>query len=198
MQRPSRPGGTTRWQRIALFDDTVLPEIHRDDAATATAMITVAAVMFISSLGGFFWYLAEDGHDKLAFFLESVIVGTALATGMFFVWIGIVAGIAGQIGGSDHAALRATVRTLSFASVPFAFSSLIFIPGLAYPITLIAIALLVISTTLATQIATGRPTGRALGVNLVGFFLWTAVMSTLMSPSNAFAPAVFLWERFAV
>ena len=198
MQLPSRPGGTTRWQRIALFDDAVLREVHRDDTATTTAIITVAVVMLISSLGGFFWYLAEDGHDKIEFFLESVVVGTALATGMFFVWIGIVAGIAGQVGSGDPTALRATVRTLSFASVPFGFSFLIFIPGLAYPVTLIAIALLVISTTFATQIATGRPSGRALGINLVGFFLWTAVMSTLMSPSNAFAPAVFIWERFAV
>ncbi len=198
MQFPSRPGGVTRWQRLALFDGSVLHEIHRDDSATVTALITAAVVMFVSSFGGFLWYVAEDGHDKIEFFLESVVVGSLLATGVFFVWAGLVAGIAGQIGGADYTALRATVRTLSFASVPFGFSFLIFIPGLAYPITLVTVALLVLSTTLATQTAIGRSTGRALGVNLVGFVFWAAVMSALMSRDNAFAPAVFIWDRLSV
>ena len=192
-----RPSGD-RWRRLALFDAQVLQEVYRDTTATVPAMLTVVAVMFLSALGGFLWIVLEDVPGKGEFFLESVVIGTLIATGMFFVWAGIVALGAGQVGRQDNAAIAATVRTLSFATVPFAFSFLIFVPGLHYPITLITSGLLLLSTTLATQTALGGGIARALGANLIGFFLWAAVLSALMSRDDSFAPALFLWERFGL
>ena len=198
MNRRPRPLPSNRWQRLAAFDSNVLHEIHRDTTATTAGILTVLAVMFASSLGGFIWIVLEDAPQKAEFFIESVVGGTFIATGMFFVWAGLVAATAGQLGRVDNAALAATARTLAFATVPFAVSFLIFIPGLEFTVSLIAIALLFLSTTLAVQTALNLPIGRAVGANAVGFFLWLIVLSTLMSRDNSFAPAVFLWERFGV
>lgn len=187
-----------RWKRLATFDSQVLQEVYRDTNATVPGILTVVAVMFASSFGGFIWALLEDVPGKGEFFVESVVLGTLIATGMFFVWAGFVALAAGQLGRPDNTALAATVRTLSFATVPFAFSSLIFIPGLEYTVTLISVGLLILSTTLATQAAVGGTIGRALGSNLVGFFLWVVVLSSVMSRDGNFAPGVFLWERFGL
>ena len=198
MNRRPRPLPSNRWQRLAAFDSKVLQEIHRDTTATIAGIMTVLAVMFASSLGGFIWIVVEDVPQKTEFFIESVVAGTFIATGMFFVWAGIVAASAGQLGRADNAALAATVRTLAFATVPFAVSFLIFIPGLEFTVSLIAIALLFLSTTLAVQTTLNLSVGRAVGANAVGFALWVVVLSSLMTRENAFAPAIFLWERFGV
>jgi len=195
MQHPIDRQTIDRWQQIAAFDTRTLEVIYRDTTATFAAMVTVPLVMLISGLGGVLWMLLEDSPRKGKFLLESVVLGSILGTGLFFVWAGLVAAAAGQLGRQDNAALSATVRTLSFATVPFAFSFFIFIPGLEFPITLTAAGLLLLSTTLATQIAVGSSIGRALSANALGFLLWVAVLSAL-SGNNSFAPPLFLWERF--
>ena len=194
MQRPlGNP--TDRWQRILSFDENVLSEIHRDSGATLLGLLTVFAAMAASGLGGFLWWVVEGNRGKLDFFLESTIMGTLIATGLFFVWAGLVGASAGQLGRQE--VLAATVRTISYASFPFAVSFFIFIPGLEYPITLLAVALLVISTTLATRVSLGLSFGRALGSNLIGFFLWALILTQLMEPGGYFAPAIFVWGAFA-
>jgi hypothetical protein len=160
-------------------------------------VLTVFATMLAAGVGGFIWWLADDGPDKTAFFLESVVAGTFIAGGMFLVWAGLVAVTAGQMARDQGAALAATVRTLSFASLPFALAFFVFIPGLEFVVTLLAVALLLLSMTLATQRALGGSVGRALGANVVGFFLWLLVLTTLMSDAGTFAPGVFLWDRLA-
>ncbi len=192
------PNPGARWKRLATFDGAVLQEIYRDTTAVVPAMLTVALVMFVSALGGLLWAVLEDVPDKLGFFLDSVVIGALVATGMFFVWAGLVAAMAGQVGRQDSAALTATVRTLSFATVPFTFSFFIFLPGLGYAVTLLSVGLLLLSTTLATQIALGTSLARALGSNLFGFVLWLIVLSALNDRDGQFAPPIFLWERFGL
>ena len=196
MQHPINRQLIDRWQQVAAFDTRMLELIYRDTSATAAAMVTVPVIMLISGLGGFLWIVLENGPNKGEFFLESVVVGSLLATGLFFVWAGLVAAAAGQLGRQDNSALIATVRTLSFSTVPFAVSFLIFIPGLEFPIALVAVGLLLLSTTLATQIAVGGSIGRALSANVLGFLLWVVVLSAVNSGDNGFAPPIFLWERF--
>ena len=194
------PQPIRRWQRLATFDSQVLSEVYRDESATLAAVLTVVVVMFVSSLGGFAWAALEKAPDLTDFLVESVLIGSLAAVGMFFVWAGLVAVVTGQAAGgavrgrADGQAFRATVRTLAFASVPFGWSVFIFVPGAEYEITLISLGLLLLSTTLATQTAIGGSLGRALGANLIGFFVWVAVLSALMSRENLYAPAVFLWE----
>ena len=85
LQRP-RGVAPSRWQRVFTFDESVYAEILRDASATVPAVLTVAAVMFVSGLGGFLWWLIEDFPGKGEFFLESVVIGSLIATGLFFVW----------------------------------------------------------------------------------------------------------------
>lgn len=194
MQRPP-DNAARRWQGVLAFDENVLREIHADRTATVWGLLTVAGVMAVSGIGGFIWWaVLEDGPSKGEFFVESTVIGTLIATGLFFVWAGIVAATAGQLGRTDSEPLAATVRTLSYASAPFALSFFIFIPGLEYVISLLAVALLLASTTLATRVALGVTFGRALLSNLGGFFIWLLVLSSLMdAPDDYFAPAIFIW-----
>ena len=191
---PAGPRSANVWRRIFAFDEAALQQVHRDTTATIRGVLTVLAVMAISSLGGFIWWaVLEDAPGKLDFFIESVVVGTLAATGLFFVWAGLVAAAGGQLGRRDNAALAATIRTLSFSSLPFAVSFLIFIPGLEFPISLAAVSLLLLSTTLATRTALGVNTARAVGANLIGFLLWLIILSALIERGDYFAPAVFIW-----
>lgn len=191
-----QPRPMTRWQRLATFDARVLSEVYRDEAATPAAFLTVLVVMTLSSLGGLAWAALEDAPDLGEFALDSVVVGSAAAAGMFFVWAGVVALLTGQGLGArpDARALRATVRTLAFSTVPFGWSLFIFIPGAAFEVALVSMGLLLMSTTLATQTVLGSTLARALGANVVGFFLWLTVLSELVTFRNPFAPAAFLFE----
>lgn len=202
MHRPRGTPPTDRWQRVLTFDERVLPEILRDTSATVPGILTVVVVMFVSGLGGFIWWLIDDHPSKGEFFFESAILGSLISTGLFFVWAGLVAAMAGQLGGakrpgqfniSKNEALAGTVRTMSFAVTPFAVSGLMFIPGLEFEISLLAFGLLLLSTTLAVRTALGVPMGRALGTNLVGFFIWLLVLSSLMDRGDYFAPGAFIW-----
>ena len=60
-----------------------------------------------------------------AFALESVLEGSLAASGLFFVWAGLVALLTWQGQRPEPEALAATVRTLAFAAVPFGWSFLI-------------------------------------------------------------------------
>ena len=86
------------------------------------------------------------------------------------------------------------MRTLAFSTVPFGWSVFIFVPGAAFEVTLVSMGLLLLSTTLATQTVLQSSFPHALGANVIGFFLWSAVLSELMSRQDLYAPAVFLWE----
>jgi len=186
----------SRWQRLATFDGQVLSEVYRDDGATLASVLTVAVVMTVSSLGGLLWAFLEDAPKLGEFALDSVLIGSAAATGMFFVWAGVVALITGQGLGArpDARALRGTVRTLAFSTVPFGWSVFIFVPGAGFEVAVVSMGLLLLSTTLATQTVLGSSLARALGGNVVGFFLWLTVLSELVTFADPFAPAAFVFE----
>ena len=193
--RPQR-NFVSRWQRLLSLDATVLREVYQDAAGTPLAIGTALAVFFLSGLGGWIWWWIEDRPGKIDLFLDSVLLGTLLATGMFLVWAGMVVVVSGRAGVGATGAPEAIVRTLCYATVPFAVSFLIFIPGLAFVITLIAAGLLLISTSLAVQAALNVPLQRAVGLNLFGFFLWAAVLSAVTDLDTQLAPGIFYWARF--
>ncbi len=99
MHQPRSTSLIERWQRILTFDEQVLPEILRDNSATLQGVLTVTVAMFVSGLGGFIWWLIEGYPSKSEFFFESVLLGSLIATGLFFVWAGMIAAMAGQLGG---------------------------------------------------------------------------------------------------
>lgn len=152
-----------RWQRLVTVDGQVLSEVYRDRGASP-AVATVVVVIVVSSLGGLLWAALEGraGHRCVCAGVGDR--GSLAASGLFFVWAGLVALLTWQGQRPEPEALAATVRTLAFAAVPFGWSFLIFVPGIEYPITLIALGLLLLSTTLATQTAAGGGWGEAGGV----------------------------------
>ena len=192
------PQQPNRWQRLASFDETALQEVYRDTTLTARGVLTVLVVMAISSLGGFVWLavLEDRVGDEVDFLIDSVLIGSLLATALFLVWGGLVGVFGGQLGRQDPQALAATVRTHAFASVPFGFSGLILIPGLEFTISVITLGLLLISTTQAARVSLGVSLGRALGANLFGFFIWLVVLTALTDRGDAYAPAIFFWSLF--
>ena len=193
MPRGPGPDPLLRWKRLLTFDVAALHDVYRDTTATVVGLATVPVVMFLAGLGGLIWWtVIEDNPGTGDFVIESLVVGTLIATGLFYVWAGLVAAAAGQLGRGDGRALTATIRTLSYASTPFAVSFLIFLPGMEFTISLIAVSLLVVSTTQATQVALQTGYGRALGLNLFGFFVWASVLAAVTSAGHFYAPPPFL------
>ncbi len=191
---PSRRG--QRLQRLLTLDPTIHRDIYRDRSLTLEALGAALAVFFLSGLGGWLWLEFIEDRPIDGFFIDSVLIGTLTATGLFFVWVGIVAASVGVLGRDSGTAMADVLRTLAYATLPFALSFLIWVPGLAFPVTLTVITLLLVSMAQATQVVASLSFGRALGVNLMAFFLWASLLSSLMD-SNHFAPGIFLWELFS-
>lgn len=180
--------------RRALLLDVGVFEEARDDRLFTPFAIAVAGVSgLIAGIGAFFWsaFILDETQD---FFLEAVILGTVF---LVLLWlVGMIAAyfVLSQVY-HESVALDGMIRVMCLASVPFAVSALVFIPGFGFGLALIAVALTFFYTNYGVRAAyPDIDPMRVMIACLVAMAVWSMILPLLTSPGDQFAPGPFVFE----
>ena len=185
----------TRLRRLAMLDTSVFDEVRTDAAATLPAILIVIAATLLSGLGGWLWWIFGGYTDAGTILTKSAIIGTIVAVVLWFVWVGIVYVMLGQVFRARVDA-QELVRVMGFAAAPLALGILMSIHRLDYGIGIAVLGILFGTTQIAIQTATDATAGRALAANAAGFAVWAIVLNLLVSADNPLAPGVFIFAPF--
>ena len=164
--------------------------------------VTASATSMWAGLRARLHFLATNPSDYVlvrGLFLRGVALVYGLAFLSLWVQVDGLIGAGGVLPAADYLqGLRGQLGSQALALVPTLFwiesSDAMLNAVCAVGVLLAAVAVWLLSTTLATRTALGFTTARALGANLVGFLLWLIVLSSLIDRGDFFAPAVFIWS----
>lgn len=186
-----------RLLRLARLDTTVFDEVRMDPAATASSFVVAAAAAFAAGLGGWLWWIQKFDFDGGRVFVQSVILGSLFAIGLWIVWLFVVYVLLTQVF-RERADLQQLIRTMGLAAAPLGLSLLLLIPGINYGLALTSIALFFGLTTIAIQSVTTAEPAKVLLANAAGFAVWAVVLALLVDAgSRAYlAPGIFVSYAF--
>lgn len=185
----------SRLLRLARLDTTVFDEVRMDPAATASSFFVAAAATFTAGFGGWLWWLRTQDADETRVFFQSFLLGSALSTMLWVVWLFITYVLLTQVF-RERADLQQLIRTMGVAAAPLGISLLIFIPGLDFGVGLTSVALLFGLTTIAIQSVTTAEPAKVLSANAAGFAVWAVVLALLVDGRTYAAPGIFITSAF--
>jgi hypothetical protein len=181
--------------RLVRLDTTVFEEVRMDPAATASSFVVAAAAVLAAGLGGWLWWVQEVEFDKGRVFLQSVILGSLFAIGLWIVWLFVVYVLLTQVF-RERADLQQLIRTMGMAAAPLGLSFLLLIPGINFGLGLTSIALFFGLTTIAIQSVTTAEPAKVLLANAAGFAVWAIVLTLLVDNRTYLAPGIFITSAF--
>ena len=186
-----------RLLRLARLDTTVFEEVRMDPAATVSSFVVAAAAVLAAGLGGWLWWVQEVDFDKGRVFLQSVILGSLFAIGLWIVWLFVVYVLLTQVF-RERADLQQLIRTMGMAAAPLGLSLLLLIPGINFGLGLTSIALFFGLTTIAIQSVTTAEPAKVLLANAAGFAVWAVVLTLLVDAGSRsyLAPGIFVSYAF--
>jgi len=184
---------TNRLLRLLRLDTTVFEEMRDDPEAMWPAVVIAAVSFLLAGLGGWLWWLTQGFGDKGKVFLESLVLGSLFATGLWLAWIGVAYLVLVYF---FHYATNFTrmVRACGLAAVPMAFSVLMFIPGINLAVGIAAIALFFLLMDIGLQVSVDALPGHVVFANFAGLLLFAVVLSVFTQRGDYFAPGVFLFR----
>ncbi len=181
----------SRVLRCVLLDPQAYEEIRSDTAQTIPGIVVVILSSYLAGLGGFIWtFTGAEFADHLRFFLHSFILGGALQTLFFLLWVLVTSLVLTQV---FHIPSRYTelLRVMAFAFAPIALQLIIFLPAFDQPIGIIALGAALYTSTFAVQNTTVATPGQAFVATLLGFSLFCLVMGLLGNGPTDLAPGIF-------
>jgi hypothetical protein len=181
-----------RLRRLAMLDTSVFDEVRTDAASTLPAILIVVVATLLSGLGGWLWWIFGGYSDAGTILSKSAVIGTIVSVVLWFVWLGIVYVMLGQVFRARVDA-QELVRVMGFAAAPLALGLLMCIHKLDYGIGIAVLGILFGTTQIAVQSATDAPAGKALAANAAGFAVWVIVLNLLVTRDNILAPGVFIF-----
>ena len=184
-----------RLLRLVRLDTTVFEEVRMDPAATASSFVVAAAAVLAAGLGGWLWWVQEVDFDKGRVFLQSVILGSLFAIGLWIVWLFVVYVLLTQVF-RERADLQQLIRTMGMAAAPLGLSLLLLIPGINFGLGLTSIALFFGLTTIAIQSVTTAEPAKVLLANAAGFAVWAIVLTLMVDNRTYLAPGIFITSAF--
>lgn len=182
-----------RLQRLIRLDTTVFEEVREDASATVPAICVVTSATLLAGLGGWFWWLLQPFGDEPRVLIQSVIMGTLFSVALWIVWMLVAWVMLTQLFRED-ADWQQMLRTMGMASIPFAISFGVFVPGIGLGVGLVALVLLFGLTNIAIQAVTPADPARVLVANVAGFAVWAIVLGLLVTSNTYLAPGVFLFD----
>jgi len=184
-----------RLVRLARLDTTVFDEVRMDPTATASSVVVAATATFAAGLGGWLWWLQKTEFDNGRVFVQSVVLGSVFAVGLWLVWLFVAYVLLTQVF-RERADLQQLIRTMGMAAAPLGLSLLLLIPGINYGIGLTSIALFFGLTNIAIQSVTTAEPAKVLTVNAAGFAVWAIVLTLLVDSRTYLAPGIFITSAF--
>ena len=185
----------SRISRLARLDTTVFDEVRMDPTATASLFVVPAAAAFAAGLGGWLWWIQEAEFDEGKVFVQSVIMGSLFAIGLWIVWLFVAYVLLTQVF-RERADLQQLIRTMGMAAAPLGLSLLLLIPGINFGIGLASIALFFGLSNIAIQSVTTAEPAKVLTANAAGFAVWAIVLTLLVDNRTYLAPGIFITTAF--
>jgi hypothetical protein len=185
-------------RRLANLDLRVFEEVRTNPTATIPGVLVAAVAIFLAGLGGWLWWVLQDYGRSQDILVNSALIGSLLAVVLWaLVWLGVVYFMLTQVF-RERAYVEQLLRVMGLAASPLALMFFMFIPGLALPIGLASLALTFGLTNLAIDSVTTADQARVLVSNLLGFLVWSLVLTLLAHASatsvQPHAPGIFLYH----
>jgi hypothetical protein len=187
-----------RVRRIFTLDSTVFEEVRMDRHATVQAVVVAVSSIFAFGLGGWLWFVINStdqgslpGSGEV--FVRSLLLGTILASALWFAWVAITYVMLTQLFRS-RADINELVRVMGFAVAPLAMGVLIVVPILDFSIGLVSLTLMFGTTFIAVQSSTDANAGRTLVSVATGFFVWALVLTLFVTKDSVLAPGFFIFD----
>ena len=185
----------SRISRLTRLDTTVFDEVRMDPTATASSFVVAAAGAFAAGLGGWLWWIQEAEFDGAKVFVQSVVLGSLFAIGLWIVWLFVAYVLLTQVF-RERADLQQLIRTMGMAAAPLGLSLLLLIPGINFGIGLASIALFFGLSNIAIQSVTTAEPAKVLTANAAGFAVWAIVLTLLVDNRTYLAPGIFITTAF--
>ncbi|MEZ4554036.1 MAG: hypothetical protein AB7L91_10290 [Dehalococcoidia bacterium] len=147
-------------------------------------------------MGGWLWWLLSglgDVRESDSVFVKSVLFGSIASLGLWGVWLLIVVALMQRFAGTI-VPIEPLLRAAGLAAAPLGLGILMAVPVISFGIGLFAIVGCVLFTQAAVERVTGVRGGEVIFANLVGFIVWSVLLSLLTTSNNQFAPGPFLAE----
>lgn len=163
---------TERMIRAAKLDAAVYEEVEADRDATGQAMGVVVLSAIAAGLGHF-------GKPGLA----GPVVMTMVALASWMIWAGVIWLVGTKLlpEPGTKSDMGELLRTLGFASAPGMIRIFEIVPGVRWLVVLVAILWMAAAMVIAVRQALDyRSTARAVGVVLIGAFIYGGILRLVM------------------
>ncbi len=181
--------------RVFRFERDVFKQIRTDSTATPIAIVLAVLAMFIFGAGGWLWVEIEFDADWELFW-KSALIGTVISFGL---WLGgalITTGILNYVY-QKPVRFDEVVRVTGAASTVLALGFLMFIPGIAFGVTILVVVLWMMVTVVALQSAFDLEPREAIVSVIGGFALWSLAFPLIVSSDNTLGPGIWVFEGVA-
>jgi hypothetical protein len=177
--------------RCFFQDEQAFVDVRQTADLTGSALLVVAGASLVAGFGGLLWTVVAAEHVAYGrFLLRSVLVGSSLQVALFLVWVSITCWILRRASAIE-VGYAELVRLMGYAFAPVALQAFLFIPALAQPIGIIALAGTFFVATSAIYRATDVSAAQALGACLAGFAVFCLVLGFLGGQARNWAPGIF-------
>lgn len=174
--------------RLAQFDTTVFDEVRDDQKELVPALIVLAISAFLAGLGAaLHWSVAAGSR---ADGLEANFVNNFLLGSIFFAAMYVVAGLVVYVVMAQMykvtADIQSLLRTMGYASIPFAASLLMLVPVLWPLFAVVPLALLFVMMIYAVQSATAADSGQVVVATTIGYSVMVLVLGLIALQHGSF------------
>ncbi len=171
-----------RLMRLARLDTSVFDEVRDDARETIPAIVIVAVGSLIAGFGVWLWllFVKPSGIDVdfVNILLFVWLLGTALTVGLWFAWVGVTFVVLQSVY-HEQVDFQSLLRTMGYASFPFAASLLMLIPALSMGFALVPLVAWFVLSIFAVQSASGADSDRVIKANFAGFLVFCLVLGLL-------------------
>src|SRR5688572_1003253 len=156
--------------RLTRLDFSVFEEIRAESTATAGAIGIVLTASLTAGVGSWLWAMQHDDLelDTAGVFLKTVLAGGLIQTGVWMIWVYISHWVLTRTMASQ-VEYPELARTMGLGFAPVFLSLLVAISPLAVPFGVLSLALTMLFSNVAVEVATGVSPREATIANLAGF-----------------------------
>lgn len=175
-----------RVMRLARLDTTVFDEVRDDAQELVPALIVLGISALLAGLGGaLYWTIVpSEFYTPENLWLNSFILGAVFFFVMYLVSALVIYVVLAQLF-KVSADLQSLLRTLGYASIPFALSLLMLLPVLWPVFALVPLALLFVMMIYAVQAATNADSNQVVMATAAGFVVMVFVLGMIALQSSS-------------
>jgi len=167
-----------RVMRLARLDTSVFDEVRDDAQELVPALVVLGVSALLAGLGAALYFSVVVEYDYESVWLNTLILGSVFFAVMYVVGALVIYVVLAQMF-KVSADLQSLLRTLGYASIPFALSLLMLLPIIWPVFALVPLALLFVMMIYAVQAATSADSNQVVMATAAGFVVMVFVLGVI-------------------